>query len=317
LNMKYAHQCAGMPNYRVRFSQSAEDQRVRTKLFGVGSAGCNIIEGAPFPAVAFSSSSADLARSHADRKVLVGQDRLIGVSDTGPELMRKLPSIVGHELLDIFNNTEVAFMMCGLGGVSGSLGTRLLSSIAHVKGATGIVLATTPFSAESIRRRELASEALRDILSVCSLCVEFDNDKLSSLGASIPLSRAFGLLNGIMLRPVIDLSATMSKGDIPAFRQTVGESTYSRFGLGLGRGDERVDRVVKEALTSPWFDFPIDGATAAIVIYSASDPWEKEAAEILSRLESSMPSSKIMWGAYSDPLLGDRIRLSLLVCRKV
>src|SRR4030065_303891 len=115
-----------MPNYRVRFSQSPDDQRVRTKL----------------------------------------------------------PSIVGHELPDMFNNTEIAFMMCGLGGTSGSLGTKLLSSIARVKGTTGIVLAATPFSAESIRRREVASKALHDILSISSLCVEFDNDKLSSLGST-------------------------------------------------------------------------------------------------------------------------------------
>lgn len=303
-----------MPNYRVRFSQSPDDQRVRTKLFGIGSAGCNIIEGAPFPAVALSSSAADLARSHAERKVLVGQDRLIGISDADPDLMRKLPSIVGHELPDMFNNTEIAFMMCGLGGTSGSLGTKLLSSIARVKGTTGIVLAATPFSAESIRRREVASKALHDILSISSLCVEFDNDKLSSLGANIPLSRAFGLLNGIMMRPVLDLSETMSRGDIPTFRQVIGDSTYSRFGLGLGRGDERVQRAVLEAVTSPWFDFPLANATGAIAIYSASDPWEKEAAEILSRLEGSMPSAKLLWGAYSDSSLGDRIRLSLLLC---
>ena len=305
-----------MPNYRMRFSQGPDDQRVRTKLFGIGSAGCNIIDGAPYPAVALSSSAADLARTRAERKVLVGQDRLIGISDADPDLMRKLPSIVGHELPDMLNNTEVAFIMCGLGGTSGSLGAKLLSSVARLKGATAIVLAATPFSAESIRRREVASKALHDLLSISSLCVEFDNDKLSSLGANIPLSRAFGLLNGIMIRPVIDLSETMSRSDIPMFRQAIGDSTYSRFGLGLGRGDERVQRAVHEAITSPWFDFPLANATAAIVIYSAADPWEKEAGEILSRLEGSMPSAKILWGAYTDSTLGDRIRLSLLLCTR-
>ena len=105
-----------MPNYRTRFSQSPDDQRIRAKIFGVGSAGCNMVETSPFPAVALSTSSADLARSHAERKVLLGQDRLVGVSDADPELRRKLPSIAGHELPDMFNNTDLAFVMCGLGG---------------------------------------------------------------------------------------------------------------------------------------------------------------------------------------------------------
>jgi len=305
-----------MPNYRFRFSQSPDDVRARTKLFGIGSAGCNIIEAAPYPSVAMSTSSADLARSRAERKVLIGQDRLIGISDADPDLMRKVPSIVGHELPDMFNNTEVAFIMCGLGGTSGSLGAKLLSSIARAKGATGIVLAATPFSAESIRRREAASKALHDLLSISSLCVEFDNDKLSALGVNIALSRAFGLLNGIMVRPVIDLTQTLSRGDIPGFRQAVGDATYSRFGLGLGRGDDRVQRAVQEAITSPWFDFPLANVSTAIVIYSSSDPWEREASEILTRLEGSMPSAKILWGAYTDATLGDGIRLSLLVCTK-
>ncbi len=305
-----------MPNYRVRFSQSPDDLKVRAKLFGIGSAGCNIVEAAPYPAVAMSTSPADLARSHAERKVLFGQDRLIGISDADPELMKKLPSIVGHELPDMFNNTELAFLMCGLGGTSGSLGAKLLSSVARAKGATGIVLAATPFSAESTRRREIASRALHELLSISSLCVEFDNDKLSALGANIPLSRAFGLLNGIMMRPVIDLTETLSRGDIPVLRQAIGDSTYSRFGLGLGRGDERVQRAVQEAVTSPWFDFPLANASAAIAIYSAADPWDREASEILSRLEGSMPSAKLLWGAYSDGTLGDRIRLSLLACTR-
>src|SRR3990170_7967402 len=91
------YQRHGMPNHRTRFFQSPDDQPVRAKLFGIGSAGCNIIEGVAYPTVAFSTSSADLARSHAERKVLIGQDRLIGVSDSDPDIVRRLPSVVGHE----------------------------------------------------------------------------------------------------------------------------------------------------------------------------------------------------------------------------
>jgi cell division protein FtsZ len=304
-----------MPNFRTRFAQSTEDPRVRAKLFGIGSAGCNIVEGAQFPTVAFSTSSADLARSHAERKVLIGQDRLLGLSDAGPDLMKRLPTVVGHELLDIFNNTEVAFIMCGLGGVTGSLGSKLLTSIAKAKGAMGIALVAMPFSAESFKRREVATSALADLLGASAMCVAFDNDKLSSLAPNLPLSRAFGLLNGIMLRPVIDLCATMSRNDLSIVREIVGGATYARFGLGMARGDERLQRVVDESLSSPWFDYDIKEATAAIAVYSAADPWDKEIDKILGLLEGKLPSIRILWGSYADPRLGDRIRLSLLICR--
>src|SRR5512136_478593 len=114
-----------MPNSRFRFSGAAGDQPLRVKLFGLGSAGCNMIEGVPFPTVAFSTSSADLARSHAERKLQLGSERLVGVANTQDHILKHLPSIAGHEVVDVLNNTDVAFLFCGLGGLSGSLGARL------------------------------------------------------------------------------------------------------------------------------------------------------------------------------------------------
>jgi cell division protein FtsZ len=306
-----------MPNYRTKFSSSPEDQPARAKLFGIGSAGCSMIEGAAFPTVAFSTSSADMARSHADRKVLIGPDRLVGAADSGPDLIKKLPSVIGHELFDVFNNTELAFMMCGLGGTTGSLGSKMFCSIAKAKGATSAVFAAMPFSAESFRRREVAKKAVSELVGLSSLCVVFDNDKLSTLAPNLPLSRAFGLLNNIMMRPVLDLCATVSRNDIPLLRTVIGESNYARFGLGMARGDDRVQRTVSEAISSPWFDFDLGSVASCIAVYSASDPWDKEVDGILMALEERMPSARILWGSYPDAKLGERIRLSLLLCRKL
>jgi len=305
-----------MPAPIVRFSQSPDRLPLRVKLIGIGSAGCNIIEGAPFPTVAFTTSSTDITRSHADRKFAIGQDRLIGLSDPSSSVLKQMPEIVGHEIPDLFNNTDLVFLMCGLGGLTGSLGSKLVSSVARAKGVTAIAHVVSPFSAESFRRREIASQALNELLGSTSLCVEFANDKLSSLGSNIQLSRAFGILNGIMLRPAMDISSIMSRQDIGAFRQVIGDATRARFGLGLARGDDRVHRAVQEALSSPWFDFDLKESTAAIAAYSASDPWDKEAEKILGSLKSVLPETAILWGQYSDQSLGERIRLSLILCRK-
>lgn len=305
-----------MPNQTFRFSPSSEDQKLRPKLFGIGSAGCNIIEGAPLPTIALSTSPSDLVRSHAERKFMVGQDRLAGLSGTETDVLKQLPEIVGHELLDLFNNTDIAFIMCGLGGLTGSMGSKVVASIARAKGIMSVALVTTPFSAESFRRRELVAKVMADLLGSCSLVIEFDNDKLSSLSPNLPLSRTFGILNGIMLRPVEDLVAAMSRPDIASFDRVVGNATYGRFGLGLGRGDERVLRVVDEALSSPWFDIDLTDVPAAIGIYSAADPWDKEEDKISQKLRERLPAADILWGSYKDTSLADRIRLSLVLCSK-
>jgi cell division protein FtsZ len=247
---------------------------------------------------------------------MVGEDRLMGLSGTETDVLKQLPEIVGHELLDLFNNTDVTFIMCGLGGLTGSMGSKMVASIARAKGVMNVALVTTPFSAESFRRRELVAKVMTDLLGSCSLVIEFDNDKLSLLAPNLPLSKAFGILNGIMLRPVEDIASTMSRTDVASFDRVVGNATHGRFGLGLARGDERVERVVDEALRSPWFDLDPAQAPAAIAIYSASDPWDKEEDRISQRLQAKLPTADILWGSYKDSSLADRIRLSLIICNK-
>ncbi len=303
-----------MVDRRTRLSQFQSDQPLRAKVFGLGSAGCNMVEGIPFQTVAFSTSAADMERSHAERKVLMGQDRLMGAAHSGPSVLKRVPEIAGHEVVDLFNNTDIAFMMCGLGGFTGSFGTKLFTQVARSKGTADIVLAATPFSAESQRRRELATTILGEVRRSSCLCIEFSNDRLSDLAPNLPISRAFGLLNGIMLRPVMDMCATMSRMDVRILGQVVGDATSARFGLGLARGDDRVTKVVSEALSSPWFDFRLEESRVALAVYSASDPWDKEAERIVDALGSRLPEAAVLWGSYADPSLGERIRLSLVLC---
>ncbi len=239
-----------------------------------------------------------------------------GLSDTKHYILKHLPSVAGHEIVDVFNNTDISFLFCGLGGLTGSMGAKLFSSVAEAKGTLAVVLAATPFSAESERRRELAARILAELLSTATLTIEFNNDMLSTLAPNLPISRAFGLMNNIMQRPVIDCCSSMTRMDATALRQILGESNYGRFGLGLARGDEKVGRAVEEAISSPWFDTPLEEATAAIAIYSSSDPWDKEAERISEQLASRLPKARVAWGSYTDPGLKDRIRLSLVICRQ-
>lgn len=301
----------------TRLVSPSQELMPRVKVFGLGSAGCNMIEGVPFPKVAVSTSGTDLDRAGADRRVLIGQDRLVGIYSSDKELLKHLPSVAGHEVLDVFNNTDLAFLMCGLGGVSGSLGAKVFSSVAQGKNALDIVLAATPFSAESSRRRDFAARMLRELRESSTLCIDFGNDQLSTLAPHMPMSRAFKLMNGIMTRPVLDLCASLPKTDIGRLRKMVGDSSAGRFGLGLARGDDRVQRVVSEAMSSPWFDFEMTEATCAIVVYSASDPWGKELDGIVSQLQARLPNASLLVGSYADPTLADRIRATLILCRRV
>jgi cell division protein FtsZ len=292
------------------------DQKLRVKLFGLGSAGCNMIGSTPFSTVAFSTSNNDLERSRAERKIFMVQENLIGVSASNRTVLRHLPSVAGHDIVDVMNNTDMACLMCGLGGVSGSLGSKLFSAVASGRGIFNVACVAAPFSAESLRRREFANKAMKDLTETANICLAFDNDELSTLSPNMPLSRAFAVMNSIMLRPLIDLYAVLPRTDLAPLRSVVSGSPLGRFGLGLARGDERVARVVDEAMSSPWFNFDLSEAKAALAVYSAADPWEAESQKIVGNLGARLQNAKVTWGSYADPQLGDRIRLSVILCRR-
>lgn len=299
----------------MTFSQFKGDEPWRAKVAGIGSAGCNMIERSPIPPVAFSSSQADLDRSAVEEKVLISPQKLVGLAQTDVSVIRQMPSVIAEEVGISVRGLDVLFMMAGLGGLTGSVGTAVVSSFARANGVFSVALTAGPFSAESERRRTLADIYTERIMTDVDLMIEFSNEALSSMAPNLPLSRAFAIMNGIMHRPIIDLLAAGTRKDAKALRETVGGAVRGRLGLGIARGDERVVRVVDEALSSPWFDFGLEQTEAALVIYSAADPWDREFGEIVEILHAKLGDVRMIHGSYSDGTLGDKIRLSVVLCR--
>ena len=119
-----------------------------------------------------------------------------------------------------------------------------------------------------------------------------------------------------MHRQMSDLASALDGNGVRAMREHAKDAGYGRFGLGIGRGDERVERAVDEAFSSPWFDFEMGDVVTAVAVYSAADPWDREEEMLLGAIRGRMGAARILHGSYRDGALGDRIRLSLLLMRQ-
>ena len=303
-----------MASDMVDLGPLAGGEPLTMRSYGIGSAGCNMVAASPLPSVAFSTSAADLERSRASRRLLITQERLVGLYNTDSKIVAQMPSVVGNDVLALFEDTDVAYLMSGLGGVAGSLGTSVLGRAAKAKRVPVISAVAVPFSAESERRRSFALKCSRQIMSDVDINIVFGNDALSTLAPHLPLSRAFNLLNGIMHRPAMEIAKVVGRAGARKLIEVLGHGALGRFGLGMARGDDRVAKVVQEALESPWFDHPIASTETAVAVYSAMDPWDKELSKILEALRKAMPDARIAYGSYDDAALRESIRLSLVVC---
>lgn len=300
----------------VSLDATARGEPLRLRSYGIGSAGCNMVSASTFPSVAFSTSAADVERSRAARKMVVTPEKLVGLYNTDPKLVAQMPSVVGDDILALFDEADVAYLMSGLGGVAGSLGTSVLGRAAKARRIVAVSALALPFSAESERRRTFALKCNGRIMSDVDLNIVFGNDALSSLAPHLAISKAFSLLNRIMHRPAMEIAMILGRASARKLVEVIGPNVDGRFGLGMGRGDGRVAKAVEEALGSPWFDRPVERTGAAIAVYSASDPWDKELSSMLEALRTAMPDARIAYGSYADAGLGDSVRLSLVVCRE-
>ena len=72
----------------------------------------------------------------------------------------------------------MVFVTCGLGGGTGTGSAPVISKLSKKIGALTIAVATMPFSAEGLRRRENAEKGLEKLQNAADTVIVIPNDKL-------------------------------------------------------------------------------------------------------------------------------------------
>jgi len=284
---------------------------LKFEIYGCGGAGCNMIAGSNLPGVAVGTSETELERCGKSRKIFIPAHVLSGFADADPSVLtlEMLPEAVTSGI----SENDVSVQVAGLGGFAGSNGSKLFASISKVTSKFNISVVSLPFSVESYNRREIASKALASLRKRSDMTISFENDGLAKLAPTMAMDRAFRLMNAIMERPIIDLSKVMSENDIPMMRQIAKHSGDYKLGVGLGRGPMRDVDATKESLQSPWFDTGREKYASAFLIISSYPIDPKEVDGIVRDVQTAIPNARLMFGNYEDPLLGDKIRVTLLL----
>ena len=89
------------------------------------------------------------------------------------------------------------------------------------------------------------------------IVITYSNDSLLKIAPNLPLRKAFGAMDIIMMAPVIELANALTMEDLLQVRSDFGACKHVRAGIGISSGLDRELRAVDEAFTSPWFDFDV------------------------------------------------------------
>lgn len=180
---------------QARFDAGLEPRIV---VAGCGGAGCNVVSQVyekDLPGVetlAVNTDATSLERTRADVRVLLAQ----GVSVDGDPLLAQYAAEACRDLLRSATTADIVFVVCGLGGATGTGATPVLADAAREAGAHTVGIAILPFAAEGRRDYDGGLARLRE---ACDSVVVLDNNCLEKLGPDLALTQGFDLVNTLVL----------------------------------------------------------------------------------------------------------------------
>ena len=301
----------------------------KTNIFvvGAGGAGNNTIsrlnemgiEGAT--TIAVNTDAQDLFYSQSSKKILLGRQTSKGLGAGGePSVGEECAEESEDEIREELVGADMVFVTCGLGGGTGTGSAPIISKLSKKLGALTVAVATLPFSAEGIKRRENAEQGLEKLQESADTVIVIPNDKLLEVAPNLPLNKAFMVSDEILGRAVKGITELITKRglvslDFADIRSIMGGSGMAMIGMGESDSGDRALESVHEALSSPLLDIDISNATGALVnISGSSDLTLHEAEKIVQVVADKLdPEANIIWGTQIDESLQNIVRTTVVV----
>jgi len=303
--------------------------RSRAKIFviGTGGAGNNTvsrlteigIEGAG--TISVNTDAQDLFYSNANQKILIGRETCGGLGAGGePEIGEESAEESEDLIREKLDGADMVFVTCGLGGGTGTGSAPIISKLAKKIGALTIAVATLPFSAEGLRRRENAEKGLEKLQAAADTVIVIPNDKLLEVAPNLPINKAFMVADELLGRAVKGITELITRPglvslDFADIRSIMKGSGMAMIGMGESDSGDRAIESVHEALNSPLLDLDISNAKGALInISGSSDLTLQEAEKVVQIVADELdPDANIIWGTQIQEDLDNTIRTTIVV----
>ena len=304
-----------------------KEAKTNIYVVGAGGAGNNTItrlnemgiEGAT--TIAVNTDAQDLFYSQSGKKILLGRQTSKGLGAGGdPSVGEECAEESEDEIREELEGADMVFVTCGLGGGTGTGSAPIIAKLSKKLGALTVAVATMPFSAEGIKRRENAEQGLEKLQEASDTVIIIPNDKLLEVAPNLPLNKAFMVSDEILGRAVKGITELITKKglvslDFADIKSIMGGSGMAMIGMGESESGDRALESVHEALSSPLLDIDISNATGALVnITGSSDLTLHEAEKIVQVVADKLdPEANIIWGTQIDESLQNVVRTTVVV----
>ena len=301
------------------------------KVLGVGGGGSNAvnfmfeqnIEGVDF--IICNTDAKAIEQSNIPNKIQLGPHLTQGLgAGANPEVGKKATEESLEEIKRILEvNTKMAFITVGMGGGTGTGGAPIIAQICKELGILTVGIVTTPFGFEGPRRQIQAEEGIMALKPYVDTLLVISNDKLRMQYGNLKMKEAFGKADNVLATAAKCITDIInSRGhiivdfaDVCTVMKNGGVAILGKAEL---EGEDRAQRAIEEALTSPLLnDNDIKGAKWILInINSAEGEHEctMDELEIINnhlRMQAGEDTDVIVGMGY-DSTLDKKIGITLI-----
>jgi len=301
-------------------------QSARVKVIGCGGGGGNSvsrmkeigIKGCEI--VAVNTDAQDLLYTSVDSKILIGRELTNGLgAGSNPKIGEQAARESEQEIRKKLNDTDLAFITCGLGGGTGTGSAPVIAEIAKKSGALTIGVVTLPFTVEGQKRIENAQYGLERMASICDTLIVIPNDKLLEIAPELPIHTAFKVADEILTNAVKGITELITKAglvnlDFADVRAVMAKGGVSLIGIGESDSQDRAKEAVEKAINNPLLDVDISNASGALVnIIGGNDMSLDEYRKVMEVIGAKVkPDAKIISGAQISADMDHSIKVLII-----
>ncbi len=299
----------------------------RIKVIGVGGAGNNAVnrmiqdnvKGVTYYMI--NTETGTLKRSLTKNILQIGIETTKGLGAGANENVGEKAARENKEQIkDILRGADMAFIVAGMGGGTGTGAAPVVAEIAKEMGILTIGVVTKPFMFEGKARKlraDYGTQKLRE--NVDDLIVILNDKLLKNTDTKITLNSAFSLADEVLeqgITGITDLLTTIGEVniDFADIATTVKYRGKAYMGVGMAEGERKVEEAVLQAISNPLTEAKINGAKG--VIFNVKGDESLSLLEINSAIgiinDKISEDANVIFGTVIDKNMSDKVGVTII-----
>lgn len=298
------------------------------KVIGVGGAGNNAVQhmfqegivGVDF--MVCNTDRMAVENNMVPYKLVFGDSGLGAGAD--PQKAATLAEECEDEIRQMIGEeTRMLFITAGMGKGTGTGASPVVARIAKEMDILTIGVVTFPYDLEGDKSVKKAKAGIDELKKYVDSLIIIKNQKIMEQYENETLRTALGYADDVLKNAVkciaelitLDGYQNVDFNDVLTIMKNSGEAML---GLAEASGEDRIEKVVRQALTCPLIDdAKIINAQNFLFFVSYGEGRELTVGE-LNRLSKEFKSfqnkeTNVIWGHAMDKSLGDKVKLSVIV----